>query len=385
MTRWSVSLAVVACVLSGAGVGCGEAESAGTVEADAVGDAEPGADASVDSMVDSMVDAVDDAGPTFEPFPFLSEPADQAVERLCEESAAPDEAADTTFITCALEGEAFAPDGVEPPESGALVVITYNLERGFSIDGQIAWLKSLEPPPDVLLISEADRGCARTDHRHVTREMAQALGMSYIFATEFVELGREGDPEVTTDQCEHGNAVLARYPLGNAREIRHAVQDDWYCPPGVACSEPRLGGRVAVRADMQVGDRVVRLYSLHLESRINGAVPEDIVSAQQAAEIAEEGLASPHPVIAAGDLNAPQFWWDLQQGTSDDVVVGAFLDRGYADSHEGLSYEERITLPPGLVIDLILGRGVVFSAPSICDTCSDLSDHLPVSALVTLQ
>ena len=63
--------------------------------------------------------------------------------------------------------------------------------------------------------------------------------------------------------CEHGNAVLSRYPLGNVELIRHATNSDVW----VGSSEqPRLGGRVAVKADVWVGDRILHVYSLHFES-----------------------------------------------------------------------------------------------------------------------
>src|SRR6185295_978707 len=115
--------------------------------------------------------------------------------------------------------------------------------------------------------SEVDRGCQRTQFRNVARDYARALGYFYVYATEFVELpgdrGATGpyDPPL----CEHGNAIVSRYPLGNVRAIRHAAQRSWYTPPEFPDpDEPRLGGRIAITADARIGDRLVRLYSLHL-------------------------------------------------------------------------------------------------------------------------
>ncbi|MDG2304221.1 MAG: hypothetical protein P8R42_06115 [Candidatus Binatia bacterium] len=54
------------------------------------------------------------------------------------------------------------------------------------------------PISDILLLSETDRGCERTDFRNVTHDFAEALGYYYVLATEFIELfGAHGrlDPD----------------------------------------------------------------------------------------------------------------------------------------------------------------------------------------------
>ena len=40
------------------------------------------------------------------------------------------------------------------------------------------------------MFSEADRGCSRTNYRNVTRELAKALGMNYVYGVEYIELPR---------------------------------------------------------------------------------------------------------------------------------------------------------------------------------------------------
>ena len=116
------------------------------------------------------------------------------------------------------------------------------------------------------------------------------------YATEFIELPDERGFEGPYDPplCEHGNAIVSRYPLGNVRALRHAANRSWYTPPGFPDpDEPRLGGRVVTIADMAVGDRLVRLHVRHLESRVDTLHIRDA----QAEEIAIDAFASPHPVI----------------------------------------------------------------------------------------
>ena len=290
----------------------------------------------------------------FEEFPFATTAPNPAVP-LCLEAADPDGAPDKVFIDCPLEGESFITEA--PAESNTLTFVAFNRERGLRLEEQIVLLSGDGPlpKPDVIMVSEADRGCARTGSRHITRELAQALGMSYLYAVEFVELSRSEDGSRTT-QCEHGNALLSRYPLGNARLIRHADQVSWF-----DAGESRLGGRVAVRADVLIGSKQLRLYSVHFES----AISED-PRYLQAREIAEDGLTNPRIAIVGGEQ---------------------FLTRGYTDAHASLSLAERITAPSNdFILDLLMASEDVFVDAGVCknEACQGLSDHFPVWARVKL-
>lgn len=332
----------------------------------------------------------DDGESTSESFiepPWAAEAPDVRASRLCFEAADPDRATDTTFIDCAIEAARFAPANVAPKSQ--LIVVAYNIERGFQADRQIGMILGGQqmPVPDVLLLSEVDRGCRRTQFRNIARDYAQALGYYYVYATEFVELpsqrGLTGpyDPPL----CEHGNAIVSRYPLGNVRQIRHARNRSWYTPPDhPQPDEPRLGGRVAVAADMKVGRQLVRLYSLHLESNIQSLRIRDA----QAVEIAADAAAVTHPVIVGGDLNSYFALYDFTTGGTQDGPTQAFLTRGYSDAHAALPIEERPTsFDPGpLIIDFIYTRGVRNQDAGLCPptACGGLSDHLPIWATVEL-
>jgi len=286
-------------------------------------------------------------------------------------------------IHCELEGASFA--HADSPPRDEIVVLAYNLERGLRADDQIAALKNdaAMPAPDVMLLSEADRGCERTDCRNIAREWAQAFSMYYVYGVEFIELPRFWGPAGGRlgRRCEHGNAILSRYLLGNVRLIRHDVNRSWHSwwQRLFRVGEPRLGGRMALAADMRVGSRYLRMYSLHFESREGQRYRP-----AQAVELAEDGLGSPHGVLIGGDFNCVEYKGDLASGTSTDGVTGALLGRGYADAHAGMAPAERATSRSGYPIDLIFGRGVSFTGAGIGDTAvwGKLSDHLPVWARV---
>lgn len=375
---------IVAAVNVALGIDC----SCGCDAIDADGD---GA-VTVDEILLALTDALNGCGPRVEPTPapfvefdWRAEVPDPRSERLCVEAADPDNAPDTTFLDCEIEGATFAP--TELPAKDEITVVAYNILRGFEADAQLAAITESGDiaTPDVLLLSEVDRGCRRTQFRNIARDYAEALGFYYVYAVEFVELpgdrGETGpyDPPL----CEHGNAIVSRYPLGNVRPIRHAENRSWYTPPGFPDpDEPRLGGRIAIAADMKVGERVVRLYALHLESTLSTLRIRDA----QAVEIAKDGADVPYPVIAGGDLNAFFAKLDFESNRTADATTQAFFTRGYTDAHAALPLAERDTIfdPVPLIIDFVFVRNANVVEASLCprDRCGTLSDHLPVWATV---
>lgn len=321
--------------------------------------------------------------PGFEEFAWQADTPDVRTDRLCPEAAAPDDAPDTTFIDCELEGATFSSGAPEAQDD--LVVLAYNILRGFEVDAQLDTITSGVdfPVPDVLLLSEVDRGCQRTEFRNIAREYAERLGYYYVYAVEFLELPGDRGPTGPYDPpiCEHGNAIVSRYALGNVRQIRHAENRSWYTPPGTPNpDEPRLGGRIAIAADAKIGSRLVRFNVVHLESTLTTLPIRDA----QSEEMAVDAEPVTHPVVTGGDFNTFFYFDDLDKGVLTEPAVKSFIDRGHDDAHQSLALEDRYTSfdPFPMVIDLILARGVEVADAGRCppDRCASLSDHLPVFA-----
>jgi endonuclease/exonuclease/phosphatase family metal-dependent hydrolase len=264
--------------------------------------------------------------------------------------------------------------------------MTWNLERGMGLDEQVAaFERGVLPVPDVLLVSEADRGCSRSGGRNVVRDLAEVLALNAVFGVEFVELPRPwGAGGRITRACEHGNAILSRFPLEEPRLLRFAATRSWYIGPGARDrgGEPRLGGRMALSADVVLGERRLRAYTLHLES---GPADGD-VRARQASELLTD-VGSEGVVVVGGDTNFHLYGADLLLGSA--LESGAFRLRafGFRDAHEALPVTARGTHLRWLVIDLLLGRGLHFESPGLCPAarCGELSDHLPVWARATFE
>lgn len=321
--------------------------------------------------------------PGFEEFAWRTDTPNTRSERLCPEAAAPDAVDDTTFIECEIEGATFSTAEPEPKDN--LVVLAYNILRGFEVDAQLDMITSGVdfPVPDFLLLSEVDRGCQRTEFRNIARDYAERLDYYYVYAVEFLELPGNRGPTGPYDPpiCEHGNAIVSRYPLGNVRQIRHAENRSWYSPPGTPNpDEPRLGGRIAIAADAKIGSRLVRLNVAHLESTLTTLAIRDA----QAEELALDTEPVTHPVITGGDFNTFFYFDDLDKGVVTEPAVKSFIDRGHDDAHRSLALDERYTSFDGfpMVIDLIFTRGLEVRDAGRCppERCESLSDHLPVFA-----
>ena len=200
--------------------------------------------------------------------------------------------------------------------------------------------------------------------------------MNYAFGVEFTELARPEPMGEDDDHCEHGNFVASRYPIGNVDVFRHADNLSWY-----EDGERRLGGRVAITVDVQVGDELVHATVVHFESKI----AQIEIQVGQAEETAERALQRPFTQIIGGDTNAPLYGFDLYDGTTRDGTTQAFLTRGLVDTHAEIHPDDRGTIEPGFIIDLMFTNAAV-SNPGICaeSGCGDLSDHRAVWADIAL-
>lgn len=319
---------------------------------------------------------MDASGYVFEEFDWNEREPDVRRERLCAGGSRP---------PCDIEGATFATAETGPKDE--ITVVAYNVQRGIHLDEQIERLAAVDglPEPDILLLSEVDRGCSRSGWHNIAREYARALRMYYVYAVEFVELPRFWGPDGAIRRaCEHGNAIVSRYPLGNVRAIRHSAFRRWdsRCQRLLRIGEPRYGSRVALAADVRIGARYVHIYAVHFESGDRFA---DVRTAQ-VVEAADDALNRPFGAIIAGDMNAGRYIDDLRNGTTDEPATKALLDRGFADAHAALDPDERLTTDSGAVIDLIFGRGVEFTAAGVAerDYWARLSDHLPVWSAVRL-
>ncbi len=168
----------------------------------------------------------------------------------------------------AMAQENFARTPSSNRENSMMIRATaWNIERGIRLDAIIG---ALEKHPsmkgsDLLLLTELDYGMARTGNLNITREIARALGLNYVFAPCYLALTKGCGLEKLADGDNtfalHGNALLSRYPLIEAHSIALPNGKD-----KMKGEEKRLGCQRAVVAEVDHPRGRFRAVSLHLDA-----------------------------------------------------------------------------------------------------------------------
>ncbi len=236
-----------------------------------------------------------------------------------------------------------------------LTIVTWNIERGVRFDRVAAVLDELDA--DVILLQEVDRFCSRSGDRDVARDLAIELGMNFVSAGEFQEIG-EGSRD---KPCVSGQAVLSRMQIDEATTVRFEDQASlkWRLNP----AQPRRGGRIALRA--RTGGAV--FYSVHLES---GADEER--RSKQVFDILQDVPRDQGPVIIGGDFN--------NRGDAASAMFSGLRAAGFGNAMPVDEIERREARRP---IDWIFARNT--SAKAEVMRAPDASDHDPVIARTFLQ
>ncbi len=190
---------------------------------------------------------------------------------------------------------------VAPAQTGYRVV-AWNIERGAQLAGQLeAWraderLKNA----DVILVTEADIGMARSGNANVARTMARELGLCYAFAPCYfslvkgsgVERAVEGENEVGL----HGNAVLSRHPIRRAYRIPLANGVD-----KMRGREKRLGTQAAIAAEIDLPGCALTAVAAHLDMQSSQR------HRRQQMRAILDALPGSGPAIIGGDWNTSTY------------------------------------------------------------------------------
>lgn len=285
-----------------------------------------------------------------------------------------------------------------PPEAPkALGVLMFNMERGVNLPEIREFLRDCPDiqPFDVILANELDDGCARSGNKNTARELAQAFGLNYAWGLEFIELVNDEN-----EKGFHGNAVFSRWPIRKAGVIRLPEQYNWYFD-----RQKRIGGRLAVYAELDVAGQPVGAVSIHLENRTHG----EGRMAQMAAILEAVKKELPDmPLLLGGDLNTNTFDGrakedigviaadpNLRRRCLEDVSdFEPLLPLCAADGYQIVPGEPRLTrrkpLPDGsflpLRLDWILLKGAeALESRMISTAKEDLTYARPDSALARFE
>jgi endonuclease/exonuclease/phosphatase family metal-dependent hydrolase len=229
-----------------------------------------------------------------------------------------------------------------PATPDSLRVVTFNLKFAVEVDRAIA-LFTADPAmraADVILLQEMDVVG--------TRRIAHALGTHYVYYPATIN---------PLTNRPFGNAILSRWPIEDDRKILL----------------PHLGRfartqRIAVAGTIRVGDRALRVYSVHLATGIEG---KGSWKRDQALAIVEDANAAhAEGVIIGGDLNSER--------------VGRVFDAsGYHWVTRALPATTSL-----LSLDHVFLRGLSLTSPAARGVVTDnhgASDHYPLWVTVDLR
>jgi endonuclease/exonuclease/phosphatase family metal-dependent hydrolase len=204
-------------------------------------------------------------------------------------------------MKCLDQIEQVAPPAPAPSAPASARIVFWNAER----------LKYLAPSIDMLgaakadayVLCELDLGMARSGNIHTTALLAYGLGAGYIFAIEFVELGlgdareRGWHKGATNTAGLHGAGLVSRHMLRHPRLLRLEMSGRWF---DGSYGERRVGGRIAVMAEIEIGGKPVLLVSVHYESHTG---PEDRLMQTRLLLNNIDRLNPGQAVLIGGDFN----------------------------------------------------------------------------------
>lgn len=263
-------------------------------------------------------------------------------------------------------------------ERNKLNVLVFNMERGIHLEEIKDYLKNNPDiqPLDLIFANELDIGCLRSGNKNTAREIAEFLEFNYVYGLEFIELANSKDPKGF-----HGNAIFSRWPLENSKILRLPEKFNWYFD-----QQTRIGGRNAIFATLNMGNRKIGLVCTHLENRTDS----DGRRAQMSFILNEaEKNFSNIPIIIGGDFNTNGFKHEdidkmihflqnhpieswLKDIPSYEPLLQDAANQGYLRAPQTLGYSRRKPLLDGsylpLMLDWILVRDLQIVSSNIIST-----------------
>ena len=273
-------------------------------------------------------------------------------------------------MTDSIETGVFSSLTAAPAEARQLHIVSWNIARGSQFDAVSEFLADADA--DLILLQECDRHNRRTEYRNVAKELAQTLGMHYVFGIEFEELGQGS----RTGPAHHGQATLSRWPLLEARVLQFRTQSKFWAPrwwiPSLSPLQRRAGSRMALITRVMIGRHNLVVYNVHLESRGG-----DGLRLVQLGELLDDArqYSSDVQLLIAGDFN-----FDLAVDPQQQKLISAGLQNPF-DSLGLSTISDRSSNRPA--IDWILIRGAKEQRPRVHHFVRG-SDHYPLSLMLEL-
>jgi len=151
-------------------------------------------------------------------------------------------------------------------DAGAQIrAVAWNVERGKRFDALMAAIRNHEiEGADLLMLTELDIGMGRSGNRNVPASVAEALGMSYVYANYHLVLARGDSGEQDTREPNalglHGAALLTRFPVKRIWGLGLGEFTDKF-----RALEKRLGTKRALLVELDTPSGPLLAVVVHLD------------------------------------------------------------------------------------------------------------------------
>lgn len=207
------------------------------------------------------------------------------------------------------EPRVYRAEGATPRLASFLRVVMWNIERGTHFDA-ISDILNHHPVighADLMLLNELDDGMVRSGNRNVALELSRRLRAHAIYGAEYLELTKGANEEAhlpgANTAALHGNAILTRHAFAEPEVVALPR-----CENNFESAERRLGGRIGILTDLEVGGVRFTAATTHLDvvntPRCRARQMRAALEAVDA-RIAARGLS--FRTIIGGDLNTHTF------------------------------------------------------------------------------
>ncbi len=243
-----------------------------------------------------------------------------------------------------------------PPAPERLRLVTYNL-HGPPMEriGEIIDLLEHHPAlreAAIFGLQEVNRHHRQTAYKDMARLLASVLNMYYAYAVELPYKHGGG---------ERGLALLSRFPM---TEIERLV---------LPHKGPGGRRRIALGATIHLGERRLRVYTLHLETRLSANKRSD----QIAAVLEHAERYRDFPTVIMGDFNTVT-------GGARKKMIALMTAAGFTSALPGKTMTFQRMGVIRLTLDWIWVRHLNVVAAKV-EKAITASDHRPVWALVDLR
>lgn len=232
-----------------------------------------------------------------------------------------------------------------------LRVVTFNVHAK-SADALVDGIQSSLSGAELFLLQEIESSACEREIR--LRQVARRLDMHFAYAPAYARW----------DGGSHGVGILSRFPLCDIEVIELPRYNVYF----------NSGCRIALGATAETDDGAVRVYSVHLDNRINTS---DRLN--QLAPVLERAAMDNGAVIIGGDLNTTPFCWlahvlPMVCGRQAARVEAAVRLRGYATPTVDVGPTSKWL---GMRLDALFIRGLTPVYAGV-DRSVRVSDHLPL-------